>query len=104
MDRPFELEAPSGIEPLHKGFADLSLTTWARRHDLHSPIVTNHVQGRNELERETGFEPATCCLGSNRSTTELLPQKCLWGSTLRNALPEIILAQRGPLCQDLEFP
>jgi hypothetical protein len=24
-------EAPSGFEPLHKGFADLSLTTWVRR-------------------------------------------------------------------------
>jgi len=27
-----EMEAPSRIELLHKGFADLSLTTWARRH------------------------------------------------------------------------
>ena len=26
------------------------------------------------LERETGFEPATLCLGSRCSTTELLPQ------------------------------
>jgi hypothetical protein len=25
------------------------------------------------LERETGFEPATFCLGSKHSTTELLP-------------------------------
>ena len=29
----FLLEAPSGIEPLHKGFAGPSLTTWARRHE-----------------------------------------------------------------------
>ena len=27
------MEAPSRIELLHKGFADLSLTTWARRRD-----------------------------------------------------------------------
>jgi hypothetical protein len=26
------LEAPIRIELMHKGFADLSLTTWARRH------------------------------------------------------------------------
>jgi hypothetical protein len=25
------------------------------------------------MERETGFEPATACLGSKNSTTELLP-------------------------------
>ena len=25
------LEAPGGFEPPHKGFADLSLTTWVRR-------------------------------------------------------------------------
>ena|GEM_PF-3651804 len=27
----FLLEAPGGFEPPHKGFADLSLTTWVRR-------------------------------------------------------------------------
>ena len=25
------LEAPSGFEPLHRSFADCSLTTWVRR-------------------------------------------------------------------------
>ena len=27
----FCLEAPSGFEPLHRSFADCSLTTWVRR-------------------------------------------------------------------------
>ena len=31
---PQFIEAPSGFEPLHKGFADLSLTTWVRRQFL----------------------------------------------------------------------
>ncbi len=29
------------------------------------------------MERETGFEPATFCLGSRYSTTELLPLGCV---------------------------
>ncbi len=29
------------------------------------------------MERETGFEPATFCLGSRYSTTELLPHGCV---------------------------
>ncbi len=34
--RALNIKAPSGFEPLHKGFADLPLTTWVRRR--------NHVQ------------------------------------------------------------
>jgi hypothetical protein len=30
-------------------------------------------------ERETGLEPATLCLGSRCSTTELLPRECCNG-------------------------
>jgi hypothetical protein len=36
---------------------------------------------RTDLERETGFEPATACLEGRNSTTELLPhsQKLFYG-------------------------
>ena len=50
------VEAAGGIEPPHRGFADLCLTTWLRR------------PGRLKVERKTGFEPATSSLGSWRST------------------------------------
>ena len=33
-----DLEARVGIEPTHKGFADLSLTTWVPRLSLHQPL------------------------------------------------------------------
>ena len=75
------VEARVGIEPTHKGFADLSLTTWVPRLDcqvrlgaqaaMHSsyPVFGMKVY----LERETGVEPATSSLARKHSTTELLP-------------------------------
>src|SRR5579864_8347432 len=67
------LEARVGIEPTHKGFADLSLTTWVPRPDLRTKEFTRGEQVNKNLERETGFEPATSTLARSHSTTELLP-------------------------------
>ena len=33
------VKAPTGFEPVHEGFADLSLTTWVRRHLLQGKIT-----------------------------------------------------------------
>ena len=48
-----ELEARAGIEPAHKGFADLSLTTWVPRlgraalfYSLHSTVANPARAGR----------------------------------------------------------
>src|ERR1700759_2440292 len=78
-----KLEARVGIEPTHKGFADLSLTTWVPRlcnlHTLNSSCRTQKwtcgvYRSRGVfLERETGVEPATSSLARKHSTTELLP-------------------------------
>jgi hypothetical protein len=74
------MEARVGIEPTHKGFADLSLTTWVPRLKLSGrcgPPYTKPLADRGAqedyLERETGFEPATSTLARSHSTTELLP-------------------------------
>src|SRR5262252_770446 len=82
------LEARVGIEPTHKGFADLSLTTWVPRPENKvNPTLLNCCRGRSQighrktqapifdgnLERETGFEPATSTLARSHSTAELLP-------------------------------
>ncbi len=73
------LEARVGIEPTHKGFADLSLTTWVPRHPgcpscgLDSTFPERSSGKGIKLERETGFEPATSSLARKHSTTELLP-------------------------------
>ena len=37
-----DLEARAGIEPAHKGFADLSLTTWVPRLGLPASRVADH--------------------------------------------------------------
>ena len=73
------MEARVGIEPTHKGFADLSLTTWVPR--LVRACAFTHtrlneeecIAGGLRLERETGVEPATSSLARKHSTTELLP-------------------------------
>jgi hypothetical protein len=62
-----------GIEPTHKGFADLSLTTWVPRLEAGDAKNPRARRGRRILERETGFEPATSTLARSHSTTELLP-------------------------------
>src|SRR6476660_6012625 len=77
------LEARVGIEPTHKGFADLSLTTWVPRLGLKTPLFAgpesiNPRRGEGQqradyMERETGVEPATSTLERSHSTTELLP-------------------------------
>ena len=77
------LEARVGIEPTHKGFADLSLTTWVPRPTNNlasfaakvysSDNKAPQARGHQILERETGFEPATSTLARSHSTTELLP-------------------------------
>ena len=73
-----------GIEPTHKGFADLSLTTWVPRLNVSHCAPGGNACNRLNclesvsqkgcfLERETGVEPATSSLARKHSTTELLP-------------------------------
>ena len=79
-----EMEARVGIEPTHKGFADLSLTTWVPRLEV-CQVRPERAAARKVglsgcaemfLERETGVEPATSSLARKHSTTELLPLTC----------------------------
>ena len=70
------MEARVGIEPTHKGFADLSLTTWVPRlksEKRNSPPPQRGNVRPIKMERETGFEPATSTLARSHSTAELLP-------------------------------
>ena len=75
---------------MNKGFADLCLTTWLRRHTgknkgeggkmkqqlLEKPVSFRPSSARlhpDFVERETRFELATLALARRCSTTELLP-------------------------------
>src|SRR5687768_8026739 len=76
------MEAAIGIEPMNKGFADLCLTTWLRRHAVRIKDEGGKMKCSNFIsppsspkfvERETRFELATLALARRCSTTELLP-------------------------------
>ena len=43
-------EAPGGFEPPHKGFADLSLTAWVRRHEEWTRSMLRRFRGRINTE------------------------------------------------------
>ncbi len=57
-----KMEAATRFELVNSGFADRCLTTWLCR-----------PERKGEMERETGFEPATSTLARSHSTTELFP-------------------------------
>jgi hypothetical protein len=47
--------------------------------DRFTRCLGNGDDSETGSERETGLEPATLCLGSRCSTTELLPRECCYG-------------------------
>ena len=84
------LEARAGIEPAHKGFADLSLTTWVPRlgraafcRTYCPTTLASPASAGEQLERETRFELATLALARRCSTTELLPLSRKFEYTVR---------------------
>src|SRR5947209_17481069 len=71
---------------MNKGFADLCLTTWLRRHKARVKDEGGRMRRRAFIlhpsafvlsKRETGFEPATSTLARSHSTAELLPRERL---------------------------
>jgi hypothetical protein len=59
------VEATGGFEPPHKGFADLSLTTWVRRrtvelsHSANQAIHNNKSRYENQLPAPESYKPLT---------------------------------------------
>jgi hypothetical protein len=69
------LEAPSGIEPLHKGFADLSLTTWVRRPIRRSGRCDETWSGRRDSNpRHFAWEANALPLNYSRDALIIAPQ------------------------------
>ena len=56
------------------------------------------VSGREKVERETGFEPATSTLARSHSTTELFPPSATFKIPTRNAF----VKRLGALIRRLE--
>jgi|RhiMetdeSRZDD1v2_1073273.scaffolds.fasta_scaffold61314_4 hypothetical protein len=51
------LEAAIGIEPMNKGFADLCLTTWLRRHK--GRLKDEGGKMKQACSKATGFRPSS---------------------------------------------
>ena len=74
-----DLEAAPGFEPGNRGFADRCLTTWLCRPKTGQGLEVRGKRQMNkeQMERETGFEPATSTLARLHSTAELFPLNVL---------------------------
>jgi hypothetical protein len=89
-----KLEAPPGFEPGMEVLqtSALPLGYGADRtvpRDVNTPATAG---GKEKLERETGFEPATSTLARSHSTTELFP---LATKTQRTTPPKTLARRAG---------
>ena len=69
------MEAPTRIELVHKGFADLSLTTWARRRRTTEKITIKRASGRRDSNsRHLAWEANALPLNYSRTVVIIVLQ------------------------------
>ena len=59
------MEAAAGIEPAYRGFADLRLTTWLRRHRNYAGLAQDAERSRKTDRRLTTFRQSRITMGGS---------------------------------------